>query len=159
MHAYSFEDLREAIRNMERRLGLLDRAEASCCGVTLAQCHALAEIGRRRTVSLNALAALMGVDKSTMSRNISRMEQLELVERVPEPADRRSINITLSASGRKAFQIIENLMNSYYQNVWDSIPGDKRLQVLESLEILEHALAAHECCRNGQDWQLIKEEL
>jgi hypothetical protein len=33
--------LRETVRLLVRRLGILEKSEASCCGITLAQCHAL----------------------------------------------------------------------------------------------------------------------
>jgi hypothetical protein len=45
-HQSNSKALREVIRLLERKLGLLDELEASCCGVTFSQCHAVVEIGR-----------------------------------------------------------------------------------------------------------------
>jgi hypothetical protein len=38
--------LRELIRVLVRNLGILEKSDASCCGVTISQCHAIVEIGR-----------------------------------------------------------------------------------------------------------------
>ncbi|HBF35883.1 MAG TPA: MarR family transcriptional regulator, partial [Firmicutes bacterium] len=65
--------LREIVRILERKLGVLDDLQSSCCGVTFAQCHAIVEIGRARKISLNDLADILGLDKSTMSRTINNL--------------------------------------------------------------------------------------
>lgn len=46
------KQLREMIRIFERKLGVLGNCQSDCCGITLAQCHALVEIGRSRKISL-----------------------------------------------------------------------------------------------------------
>ena len=40
------KDLRELIRLLVRNLGILEKGDASCCDVTISQCHAIVEIGR-----------------------------------------------------------------------------------------------------------------
>lgn len=40
------KDLRELIRILVRDLGILEKSDGSCCGVTITQCHAIVEIGR-----------------------------------------------------------------------------------------------------------------
>jgi hypothetical protein len=47
--------LRELIRVLVRNLGILEKSDASCCGVTISQCHAIVEIGRSGEVSLMSL--------------------------------------------------------------------------------------------------------
>ena len=63
--------LRELIRILVRNLGVLEKADANCCGVSISQCHAIVEIGRAKEISLNKLAELLTLDKSTMSRTIN----------------------------------------------------------------------------------------
>lgn len=43
--------LRELVRRLERRMGLLNEGEQACCRLTLAQCHTLVEIGRACALS------------------------------------------------------------------------------------------------------------
>jgi DNA-binding MarR family transcriptional regulator len=93
--------LREAVRILERKLGLLDDLQSECCGVTFAQCHAIVEIGRAGSISLNDLAEILSLDKSTMSRTINNLVTTDLATREIDPKDRRYVMIQLTASGRK----------------------------------------------------------
>jgi DNA-binding MarR family transcriptional regulator len=140
------KNLRESIRLLERKLGVLDEI-APCCGITLAQCHALVEIGRAKTMFLNKLADLLGLDKSTMSRTINNLVNSGLVLREIDPEDRRFITIKLTDQGNNLFQGIEQDMADYYAKVYDSLPADKRAQVIESLRILTAAVEKNSYCK------------
>lgn len=141
------KQLREMIRILERKLGILQESEFSCCGITMAQCHALVEIGRAGSISLNELAELLNLENSTMSRTVNNLVTNELVKRDIDPQDRRYVTISLTDSGRKLFEGIEEGMNVYFRNVYDSIPENKKRQVLESIEILLEAIGKNECCK------------
>ena len=62
-HTQNAKQLREMIRLLERKLGALDDFQVSCCDITMAQCHALVEIGRAGSISLNELAELLNLEK------------------------------------------------------------------------------------------------
>lgn len=142
--------LRESVRLLTRKLGLLEKSEASCCGVTLSQCHAIVEIGRAGSISVNDLANLLGLDKSTMSRSINNLVEQDLVTREPDPENRRCLSIGLTAKGRALFSEIESGMEQYYQDVYNALPEDKREQVLECLEILVRSLPKQCCQTKGE---------
>jgi DNA-binding MarR family transcriptional regulator len=139
--------LRETIRLLERKLGMLDDLQSSCCGITFAQCHAIVEIGRVGTLSLNDLADILGLDKSTMSRTINNLVNDGLVFRDLDTEDRRFVRIGLTGSGQKIFEGIEETMRLYFDKVYGSLPENKREQVIESLDLLLHALSEYECCK------------
>ena len=136
--------LRESIRQMERKLGVLKESEGSCCGVSMSQCHALVEIGRAKSISLIRLSELLNLDNSTMSRTVNNLVNKGLSERELDPNDRRYVTIKLTESGIKAFNEIEDDMNRYYENVFGKIPSEKREQVLESMDILLKAITDNE---------------
>lgn len=138
--------LREMIRKLERKLGILEESEFSCCGITMAQCHALVEIGRTNSISLNELAELINLENSTMSRTVNNLVISDLVKRDIDSEDRRYVTISLTDRGNKLFESIEDGMNVYFRKVYDSIPKDKRQQVLESVQILLEAIDKNECC-------------
>mgnify|MGYP005863244637 CR=1 FL=1 len=139
--------LRETVRLLERKLGVLDDLQSSCCGVTFAKCHAIVEIGRAGSISLNDLADILGLDKSTMSRTINNLVNNELVMREIDPEDRRYINIKLTEKGNQSFKEIEAGMKEYFIQIYNAIPEAKREQVIESLQILLQALSENECCK------------
>ncbi len=132
--------LRETVRLLERRFGMLDEGGTSCCGVTFSQCHALVEIGRAGEISLNDLAALLNLDKSTTSRTISALVGKGLATRESSPGDRRYVSIRLTESGSGKFAAIEAKMDDYYDRVYLSLPDDRKGQVIESLSLLLRSL-------------------
>jgi len=139
-------ELRELIRLLVRHLGLLEKSEASCCGISLAQCHAIIEIGRACEISLNELAEILGLDNSTMSRTVNNLVEKDYVLRETDANDRRYVKIKLTEKGHKLYSSIESSMNNYYKDIMDSIPEEKRSQVIESLRLLDNAIKGKKCC-------------
>lgn len=137
--------LRECVRLLTRKLGLLEKSEASCCGVTMSQCHAVVEIGRAGGLSIIDLANMLGLDKSTMSRTVSCLVDMDLVTRETVPENRRYLCIELTDKGKALFQEIESSMELYYRDIYAALPEDKRGQVIESLEILVSCIQG-QCC-------------
>jgi DNA-binding MarR family transcriptional regulator len=69
---------------------------------------------RDRRVTMSELAGHLGLDKSTISGLVSRAEKRRLIERAPNPADGRAVDVFLTAAGielagRGAAQIAQAL--------------------------------------------------
>ncbi len=139
-------ELRELVRVLVRRLGILEKSDFSCCGISLAQCHAVVEIGRRGKINLNDLAELLGVDKSTMSRTINNLVESGLAARDLDGGDRRYVVIQLTEAGERFYENTETGMEKYFQAVLSRIPEEKRGQILESLTLLTAAIGDEGCC-------------
>lgn len=138
--------LRELIRILVRNLGILEKSEATCCGTTVSQCHAIVEIGRTNEITLNELAVLLGLDKSTMSRTINNLVDSGQVIRELHAEDRRYVTIKLTDEGTEVFKNIEGSMEQYYKSIFSSIPEEKRDQVFESLQLIVDAVKQNKCC-------------
>jgi DNA-binding MarR family transcriptional regulator len=81
-----------------------------------------------------------------MSRTINNLVDSGLVIREMHAEDRRYVVIRLTEDGRKAFEDIETSMKQYYENIFLSIPAEKRGQVIESLELVVRAAKENKCC-------------
>lgn len=138
--------LRHDMRLLARKMELMTKGEASCCGITLTQCHLLTEIGWAGAASLNTLSERLGVDKSTMSRNIDILVNSNLVSRTTDPDNRRAVTITLTDEGNTLFSQVEANMTQFYETFYNALPADKRSQILESLELLLAAIPAGRWC-------------
>jgi len=136
MNNVNRNDLREIVRVLVRNLGLLERSEACCCGVTLTQCHAIVEIGRSEEINLNSLAEMLNLNKSTMSRTIDNLVKQSIVLREVHTENRRFIKIKLTEKGYEIYKKIEMSMGEYYEHIISLVSKDKKEQVLESLQIL-----------------------
>ncbi len=142
--ATKIKNLRESVRQMERKLGILEESEVSCHGISLAQCHALVEIGRAKSISLIELSELLNLDSSTMSRTVNNLVNNGMAGLELDSNDRRYVTIKLTENGLKKFMRIEDNMNLYFTNIFESIPCEKQEQVLESLQILVAAIAKND---------------
>jgi DNA-binding MarR family transcriptional regulator len=142
----NYVQLRELVGSLAAKLGLLEEVELSCCGVTLAQCQTLVEIGRAGSISLGDLSTRMNLDNSTLSRTVNNLVTKEYCVRDPDPQDRRYVVIRLTDAGAALFQNIEQGMNGYYEAIFEAIPKGKREQVLESMGLLLEAVAKSGCC-------------
>ncbi len=138
--------LRENLRQLVRLLGLLEKSEAACCSLSLTQCHAVIEIGRTNSMSLNELADTLQLDKSTLSRSVNQLVDDGVLKRNAQSEDRRYVAIELTEKGQSIYDTTEQTMYDYYSKIMTAIPSDKRSQVIESLELLNKALADSKCC-------------
>jgi DNA-binding MarR family transcriptional regulator len=140
------ELLREQLRLLVRKLGVLERGEALCRDITLSQCHTIVEIGRAGRMSVNLLAEVLVLDKSTVSRSVDKLVNDGIIMRDADPEDRRYVTLRLSDKGKFLFEEVENRMTLYFEEVIAGIPGDKRAQIVESLQYLVEALKGPRCC-------------
>ncbi len=87
-------------------------------------------------VSVSNLSDKLGLDISTMTRNIQRVEKQGLVKRSKNLSDKRSIKLNLSIRGTK---LVKNLNNDIYQNlkpILQKYDFDKIEQIQSALELL-----------------------
>ena len=80
-------------------LGALERRAAEH-DVSLVQTRLLGVLRDRRP-TMQELAKLLGLDKSSVSGLVDRAERRGLVARVPSAADRRSVLVSLTDQGRQ----------------------------------------------------------
>ena len=153
MNDINSKNFRELIRILERKLGLLNKQDSCCSEVTLAQCHALVEIGRSENSSLKDLANLINLDISTMSRTVESLVKKEFVFRTPSDTDRRSVDIKLTEKGLELFRDIESKMNYKFKNILNQISLEDQLTAFNGLNIIIEALSKNEntsnCCNKS----------
>lgn len=138
--------LREMMRLLVRRLGFLERSEASCCKITISQCHTIVEVGRAGKISLINLADSLNLDKSTVSRSIDNLVNQGVMVRETDSEDRRFVTLRLTKQGEDIYREIEEGMQKYFLEIISSLPIDKREQVIESIQSLANAIHGSSCC-------------
>ncbi len=136
----AIREFRANLRVLEREVEMSMTSEAGCCGVTFAQCHLLLEVERRGRTSVTELASLLELDKSTLSRTVEAGVQAGLIDRAPDPQNRRQQVISLTETGRATADRINQLCDSSYTRLFDFIPREKRAQVVEGVSLLAQAM-------------------
>ena len=138
--------LRELLRTLIRKLGVLERSEAGCCDMTLSQCNALIEVGRAGVLSVNQLADRLNLDKSTASRVSDKLVLDDLLLRQDDPNDRRYVVLQLTDRGTKTYTNLENRMTAYFEEVMADVDPSEREAMLKGLQTLAAALNSNQCC-------------
>lgn len=142
----NLQQFKKQIRILAKYIGLFDKVNASCCGLTAGQCQAIVEIGIAKEISLRELAKLLNLDTSTMSRNINILVEQGYVLREMDQEDRRYVKLILSEKGGRICHGLKEAIDLYFSDVLEAIPAEKREQVLESLDLLVNALTKVKCC-------------
>lgn len=141
MDTSKIELFRKAFLKLDRAMGNHTRSDWTCFGVSLPQCHTLVEIGLAGKISIKELSSILKLDKSTLSRTVDALVTAELVDRIPNPNDRRFIQVMLSGEGTKIFERINSIWYQFCNELLEKIPPKKHKQILESMIILIEALS------------------
>jgi DNA-binding MarR family transcriptional regulator len=102
-------------------------------GMTRAQWIILAMLDRRPGLSQNELAAALEVEPISVGRLIDRLEARGLVERRPDPADRRVRRLHLLSEARPFLDDIDAQRELLSAEILDGIDPESRSLVVESL--------------------------
>jgi DNA-binding MarR family transcriptional regulator len=146
-----YVNVREVLQSLVRRFGFLQKDGAQCCGVSVVQCHIISELYKRPNISLNELSDFLSIDTSTLSRQVQQLVENGIIERLPDPLDRRYVLLSLTDQGQEQYKIIACTMGDYIEDVLQRVPIEKREQVLESLQLLSEAMSqSPHCCKPPQ---------
>ncbi|HKF14264.1 MAG TPA: MarR family transcriptional regulator [Gaiellaceae bacterium] len=121
--------LRPALLKLAREL----RRESHALGVTGGQVSLLFQIQRHRGIGVRDLAALERISAAAMSGHVDRLERAGLVQRTPNPDDRRRHGLSVSAEGERVLRSVKSRRTAWLAS---------RLERLspEELEALDRAV-------------------
>ncbi len=142
MKVSAIQEFRKSLRTIERSVVEQLKLQTRCCGVTLAQCHTLVEIGDAGTINLVKLAQRMGLDTSTLSRTVDAMVKEGLITRATDSVSRRAIVLALTKKGAKRLAAINGSCNEFYGRMLDSIPEGKRPLLIDGVRLVADILSA-----------------
>ena len=91
-------------------------------------------------ISMSVLAHKLGLDNSTLTRNIQKLETLELVLRKQDNFDKRVFKVHLTKKGRVIVEQFENLLLDLNYSMLKHIDLDDQENIPEMLEKLVWAM-------------------
>jgi MarR family transcriptional regulator, lower aerobic nicotinate degradation pathway regulator len=122
--------------------GILERRAAEH-GLSMTQARLLGVL-RDRTPTMNELARLLGLDKSSTSGLVDRAERRGLVTRLPSTGDRRAVLVCLTDEGRS---LVTRAASGFAEDAADMVaqlrPADRDALAAIVSRLLV-AYAAHE---------------
>ena len=94
-------------------------------------------------VTVSDLSEKLGIDISTMTRNIQRIEKKKLIKRVPNPNDKRSIKLFLSKRGSTLNNSINSEISISLETILDKYDLKISNQIKNNLENLSWDIYLH----------------
>jgi len=89
------------------------------------------------------IAALMMRDKTTITRRIDGLVKKQLVERNPDPNDRRYYQIGLTEQGTEALDVLIPLVSDFQQELLRDIPSSDKQATINTLKYISEQLIAY----------------
>jgi DNA-binding MarR family transcriptional regulator len=88
------------------------------------------------------IARIISSDPNTIASLLDRMESNGLIERLPDPGDRRARRIRLLPAGRKTYRSVRSVALQLQTEILSSLPESERERFLENLAAIADACAA-----------------
>ena len=129
--------LRRVIGQLARQLN----ASSTGAGLTPSQASVLGLIVARGPLSLVELGKLEGLNPTMLSRVISRLAAMGLIDRIPDPEDLRSASVVSAAAGRQVDQQIKARRAAAVSQCMKLLPADEVSALATALPALERLAA------------------
>ncbi len=109
-------------------------------GVTRPQWRVLTWLMRHEGISQSALADKLELDAMTLCRMVDRLQDAKLVERRPDPADRRAWRLFMSAKGLALSDQLAPIGEQLLEDALANMPSQDRERLHVLLELLRSNL-------------------
>jgi MarR family transcriptional regulator, transcriptional regulator for hemolysin len=129
------------LKEVTRRYTLRFEVRAREISLTLQQAKVLTRLEKNEGVSQARLAELAEVDAMTMVRILDRMEADGLLERRPDPADRRARCLYLTAKAKPSLDEVWRLSDEVRAELFAGIPKPDRDLFMNVLERMHDNLS------------------
>ena len=120
---------------------------ASGFGITQAIGYVLINIEAEGT-AVSALAALLGVKATSLSRMLNNMEELGLIYRETSTGDKRSVKVFLTAFGIEKRKMARNVVISFNEYLNQHLNGKEKEQLISTLEKVNQLTLAYSPIKN-----------
>ncbi len=151
------DELRTSARQIVREFGFMQTGLAGT-DLSASAVHTIVEIGYGTVRHANALAALLHLEKSSVSRLLKKLETSGYIDIGTDEADKRSRVLSLTADGRKLLERIEIFARKQMGNAISRLSADEVGEVDKALRLFARALSQDATLKveNGQHREIIE---
>lgn len=128
--------LTDAARLMRRSFD----ARARSVGATRPQWQVLTVLRRYEGINQGGLAEILDVEPITVCRMVDRLQEAGLVERRPDPADRRSWRLYTTSKAHILVDQLRPLADSMFEQALEGISAAERTKLIELLDQIRQNL-------------------
>jgi DNA-binding MarR family transcriptional regulator len=129
--------LHEVARLLRRRF----EQNARCSGLTRSQWQVLAYLANNAGINQSGLAELLEIEPITLGRIIDKLQARGLIERHPDPSDRRAWLLHLTSAARPKLSQLRRLGDVTRSEALADVPQADTEHLLKTLQALKANLA------------------
>ncbi|PSU51609.1 MarR family transcriptional regulator [Photobacterium frigidiphilum] len=124
------EQLNHTIIEFYEKLSSWEQSVVRGKGFSLPQVHIVEILGAHGAMRMKELADKIGVTTGTLTVQVDKMVQAELIQRRPHESDRRSILVDLTEKGVEMYQEHDHLHLSLTQDITAKLDDTERKNLL-----------------------------
>lgn len=130
------ESLAEAFWALSHALRRLSRESVAPLGVTPAQARAIGILHRHPGQRISALSERLRIAARSGTEVIDALQERGLVERTPDPDDRRAILVTLSSQGEQLAESLRQTQAAWAERFFDRLDESDRRELARIIGVL-----------------------
>lgn len=139
----TWDDVAVNLRPLFNRLILLYYRQNSASDLSTAQVSILTVLGTSGAMRVSDIAKAEAIRMPTASNAVHQLEADGMVQRERDPADRRGVQVALTAKGRKALDKVNDQRNKEFADFLRTLGDDAIDQAVQLTSLLEQLLARH----------------
>jgi DNA-binding MarR family transcriptional regulator len=110
-------------------------------GLTRAQWQVLAYLSKNEGINQSGLAELLDVEPITLGRMVDKLEGMKLIERRPNPNDRRIWNLRLTAAAHQRLEVARAFGDATRAEALAGISAADQRHLMNTLQALRSNLS------------------
>jgi len=146
------DELRGALRQLFRFGRVLEPQRGNGTQASLSEVMALGELAEVEAMSQHELAALLGLEKSTVSRLVAGLVERGWVTRSRNPDNRRRYRLALTEEGRAIARGVGDKLRAQHEQLLGELTPDERRALTVGLAGLVRVLKSHPRAAHGHGW-------
>ena len=146
------DELRGALRQLFRFGRVLEPQRGNGPQASLSEVMALGELAEVEAMSQHELAALLGLEKSTVSRLVAGLVERGWVTRSRNSDNRRLYRLTLTEDGRAIAGSVGKELRAQHEQLLGELTPDERRALAVGLAGLVRVLKSHPRTPHGHSW-------
>ena len=150
--AFPDDELRGALRQLFRFGRVLEPPRGNGIQASLSEVMALGELAEVEAMSQHELAALLGLEKSTVSRLVAGLVERGWVTRRRNPDNRRLYRLALTEEGRAVAGGIGEKLRAQHEQLLGELTPDERRALAVGLAGLVRVLKSYPRAPHGHGW-------
>jgi DNA-binding MarR family transcriptional regulator len=138
-------DLADALTRAMKRIRRQTMQQLEPHGITPGQARALRTLAHapgcegREAMRLSELADRLHIVPRSATTVVDALEEAGLVERTPDPADRRAVRVVMTAAGHAALERIGQVRHQVAQEYFGPVSQTDQSALLQALRVAETA--------------------